>query len=366
LTANDYKQLGVGVVGLSADIGWAVRAHLPALRATDGFELRGLAASSPESAARAAEAHDVRLAYSSVADLAADPEIDLVVVSVRVPHHRELVLPALEAGKMVLCEWPLATSLAEAEELAAVAAERGVRTAVGLQATSLPAVRYLRDLIAEGYVGEVLSTTLVGSAGGWGATLPARSAYLADRRNGATMLTIPFGHTLAALTFCLGGFASLTATTATRRPTVHTIETGEPVRQTAEDQVAVSGVLDSGAVATMHYRGGSSAGTNLLWEINGTEGDIVVAGDSGHLQFGKFLLRGTRKSGEPVAPLQVPERYFTVARHDEVWSGVAHAYAQLRADVEEGLSTVPSFADGVEHHRLLERITRAAQTGTRE
>ncbi|MEV4412778.1 Gfo/Idh/MocA family oxidoreductase [Catellatospora sp. NPDC049609] len=363
---TDYKPLGVGVVGLSADIGWAMRAHVPALRAADGFELRGLVASSQESAVRAATAYDVPLAYTTVAELAAHPDIDLVVVSVKVPHHRELVLPALEQGKAVLCEWPLAASLAEAEQLAAVAAERGVRTAVGLQAVSLPAVRYLRDLIAEGFIGEVLSTTLVGSAGGWGATLPARSTYLADRANGATMLTIPFGHTLAALTYCLGGFTSVSATTATRRPTVHIAETGEPVRLTAEDQVAVSGVLDGGAVASLHYRGGSSAGTNLLWEINGTEGDIVVSGDTGHLQFGQFTLRGTSRRDEPLAPLPVPDRYYTATRSDEVWAGVAHAYAQLRADIEENTSTVPDFADALAHHRLLDRISRAAETGSRQ
>jgi predicted dehydrogenase len=48
-----------------------------------------------------------------------------VVVAVKVPHHRELILPALEAGKMILCEWPLGNGLAEAEELAAVAEAQG-------------------------------------------------------------------------------------------------------------------------------------------------------------------------------------------------------------------------------------------------
>ncbi|WP_027346171.1 Gfo/Idh/MocA family protein [Hamadaea tsunoensis] len=362
---SDYKPLGVGIVGLSADLGWAMRAHVPALRAVDGFELRGLAATTPEAAARAGSAYEVPLAFSSVEQLAAHPDVDLVVVSVRVPRHRELILPALAAGKMVYCEWPLAVDTAEAEQLAKVADEQGVRTATGLQATSLPAVRYLRDLIADGYVGEVLSTTLVGSGGGWGATYAARSTYLADRSSGASMLTIPFGHTLAAFTQCLGDFASVSATTATRRPTVHVTETGEPLRSTIEDQVAVTGVLESGAVAALHYRGGSSAGTNLLWEINGTEGDLLVTGGTGHLQFGQFTLSGTRTRDEALQPLPVPAQYRQVPG-DEVWSGVAHAYVQLRTDIEENLTTVPDFASAVAHHRLLDRISRAAATGTRQ
>lgn len=210
----------------------------------------------------------------------------------RVPLHRELIIPALEVGTMVLSEWPLGNGLSEAEELAHLAERQGVRTAVGLQARSAPVVRYLRDLVAEGYVGEVLSTSLVASGGLGGPTVEARNAYTADRANGATLLTIPFGHTVDALTMVLSDFASLSATTATRRTQIRHTATGGWLPQSAEDQVAVSGVLESGAVASVHYRGGTSRGTNLLCEINGTKGDLRVTGDSGHLQFGQAALYG--------------------------------------------------------------------------
>jgi predicted dehydrogenase len=52
---------------------------------------------------------------------------------------------------------------------------------------------------------------------------------------------------------------------------------------TAADQVAVRGVLESGAVASVHFRGGMSRATNFHWEINGTDGDLVLTGGSGHL-----------------------------------------------------------------------------------
>ena len=160
------KPIGVGIVGLSAEGGWGASAHVPALAAVDDFRLVGLTASSKKSAAAAARKFGVPLALTDPVELAAHPDIDLVVVSVRVPLHRELILPALEAGAMVLSEWPLGNGLVEAEELADLAERQGVRTAVGLQARSAPVVRYLRDLVAEGYVGEVLSTSLVASGGG--------------------------------------------------------------------------------------------------------------------------------------------------------------------------------------------------------
>ena len=67
----------------------------------------------------------------------ASPDIDLVVVCVRVPGHHALVMQALEAGKHVLCEWPLGANLAEAREMATLAQNSSLRTAVGLQAQSL-------------------------------------------------------------------------------------------------------------------------------------------------------------------------------------------------------------------------------------
>jgi predicted dehydrogenase len=91
------------------------------------------------------------------------PDIDVVVVTVKVPHYRELVSAALAAGKAVYCEWPLGRDLDDARAMAALAAERGVATAVGLQARQATAIGFVQELLSDGYVGEVLSTT-VGAA----------------------------------------------------------------------------------------------------------------------------------------------------------------------------------------------------------
>src|SRR4051794_83516 len=85
------RPIRVGVIGLSASRGWAVDAHVPALRGIDGYELRALSASSKERALAAAQAYDVPLAFGSAEELGASDEVDLVVVTVRVPEHAELV-----------------------------------------------------------------------------------------------------------------------------------------------------------------------------------------------------------------------------------------------------------------------------------
>src|SRR5205807_8508228 len=145
-------------------------------------------------------------------DLVNSAVVDVVAVTVKVPYHLELATAALDAGKAVYCEWPLGNGLSEAESLAALAKKKGVLAVAGLQARSAPSVAYVRDLIAQGYVGEVLSTTLIGSGMGWGPTVEPFNAYLNDRKNGATMLSIALGHAADALCYCLGEIRARSAT----------------------------------------------------------------------------------------------------------------------------------------------------------
>jgi predicted dehydrogenase len=359
--------IGVGIIGLSAARGWAATAHLPALRALPGYEVRASSAGSAASARTAAATHGVPAACSDHVELVDREDVDLVVVTVKVPEHHRLVSAAIDAGKAVLCEWPLGNGVAEAEDLAARAAERGVPAFVGLQARSAPPVRHVRELVRDGAIGDVLSTTLLGSGDRWGATVDATTRYLIDRDNGATLMTIPFGHTIDAVCHVLGEFAELDATTATRRPSVRATDTGEMVPMTAADQVAVTGTLAGGAVVSAHYRGGRSTGTNFRWEILGTEGDIVVRGQSGHLQYGQVEVLVTDRSTGALTAHPIPDRLRATNTDPQALNHtVAEAYARIALDMRTGSREAPTFADGAHRHRTLAAIERAAATGRRQ
>src|SRR2546428_624458 len=218
----------------------------------------------------------------------------------------ELATAALEAGKAVYCEWPLGNGLREAESLSALAKKKGVLAVVGLQARSAPAVAYVRDLITQGYVGEVLSTTLIGSGMGWGPTVEPYNAYLNDKKNGATMLSIAVGHATDALCHCLGEVRELSATVAVRRKSFTIAETGGSKPMTAHDQVCVTGLLQGGAALSIHYRGGRSRGTNLMWEINGTEGDLQLTAAGGQAQISERTVPGGKGAQSSPQVLPVP------------------------------------------------------------
>jgi predicted dehydrogenase len=362
------KRIRVGIIGANPDRGWAAQAHIPALTSlSDDFEITALSTSRRESADAASKRFGVPAAFDNHQDLVNSPAVDVVAVTVKVPYHLELVTAALGAGKAVYCEWPLGNGLKEAETLAALAKERGVLAVAGLQARSAPSVAYVRDLIEQGYVGEVLCTTLIGSGMGWGPTVEPFNAYLNDKKNGATMLSIALGHAADALCHCLGEVRELSATMTVRRTTFEIADTGESRPMAADDQVCVSGLLEGGAALSIHYRGGSSRGTNLLWEINGTEGDLQLTSAGGQPQIFEIDVRGGRGGQPSLEILPVPEQYrWSAAQGPGPSTNVAQAYARFARDYREGTRSCPTFEDAVTRHRMLDAIETAAATGQRQ
>src|SRR5438477_1286323 len=237
MSKGGTRRIRVGIIGANPERGWAAQAHIPALRSlSDDFEITALSTSRRESADAAGKIFGVPAAFDNHHDLVNRAAVDVVAVTVKVPYHLELATAALDAGKAVYCEWPLGNGVNEAETLAALAKKQNLLAVTGLQARSAPAVAYVRDLIEQGYVGEVLSTTLIGSGIGWGPTVEPFNAYLNDKKNGATMLSIPLGHTVDALCHCLGEVRELSATMTVRRTSFTVAGTGERKPMTAADQ----------------------------------------------------------------------------------------------------------------------------------
>src|SRR5437870_8680238 len=337
--------LGVGIIGVSPDRGWAATAHIPALRALPNYEIRALSAHSAESARAAGEAFGVGAVFSDHEQLVTRPDVDVVAVTVKVPHHRELVTAALAAGKAVYCEWPLGRDLDDAQAMAKLASERDVRTVVGLQARQAPAIQFVQELLDDGYVGDVLSTTIVGVSLA-GDTVINANAYMLDNDNGANLLTVAVGHSIDTLNHVLGEFADLSALSDLRRPRITIEETGEQIRKTASDQIAVIGTLTSGATASIHVREAVAGGTGFLWEINGTDGTLRITADAPFPGIFPVTVAGAHGPNDP-AELAVPA---AVAQKWPALSSLQGAPAfnvGRAADLDNGTRTVPDFAEAV-------------------
>jgi predicted dehydrogenase len=354
----------VGIVGATVTpggSGWGQHAHVPALKALPGYELTAVCTAHEDTARASAAAFGARHAFHRFADMAAHPDVDLIVVCVRVPGHRELVVAGLEAGKAVLCEWPLGRTLAEAEEMAALAARRSLATMVGLQARSAPAVMYARDLVQQGHVGEVLTAHLTCIAPAVLQRGPGR-IWQGVRANGANVLTITGGHAIDALCAVVGELDELSARVSTRIPEWQTLE-GKAVPVDSPDSINVIGRTVSGAEVSITVAAVlSNPGGNRI-EVYGREGALVLRAEGSFNTGGSDLQGGKGKA--PLAPMPVPAQYRLVP--DGTPSGspynVAQAYARAAGALRGGGTFDVDFALAVRRHTLIDAIERSAASG---
>jgi predicted dehydrogenase len=252
--------------------------------------------------------------------------------------------------------------------MAELAAEQGVRTVVGLQAHQAPAIALVQELLGDGYVGEVLSTTMIGLSIPSGVVVQA-NAYMLDETNGANLLTIGVGHSLDTLNHVLGEFAELSALSDLRRPLITIEETGEQIVKTAPDQIAVIGTLTSGVTASVHVREAVAGGTGFLWEINGTDGTLRTTADApypGIFPLTVWGARGRNELSELAVPASLRQQWPALASLEGTpASNVGRTYAAFAADIDNGTHTAPDFADAVRRHEVIAAIDAAAASGER-
>ena len=354
----------VGLVGADASgSGWGSVAHIPGLAAAEGIELAAVCTSRPESAAAAGEAYGVP-SFHDVHVLAAQPDIDLVSVVVRVPKHRELVMAALEGGKHVFSEWPLGANSAEAEDMAAAAGAAEVVTGVGLQGRQDPSLTMIRQLHADGWLGQVTSVNVTMMGGG---ALAHRTsdAWMGTRANGANFLTIVGGHTLDALTYCISPFVELSGSVATLFPEWQLADTGETIEVDAPDNAAVTGVLEGGAMVSVRVGSVPHNASGWRMEIYGTEGTIIAT-TAGLPQITPVTLTGARGE-DALGALPVSHGADVADRSGRFPPGppgnVGRAYEQLGQAIRDGRSFSPGFAHASELHQLLDTIQRSSDEG---
>src|SRR5262245_18215027 len=125
----------------------------PALRDVPGSRLVAVARGRAELAKDFAARHGAERWYADWRDLVQDPELDAVYVATPVRLHAEQTIAAARARKHVLCEKPMAMSVAECERMIGAARENGVRLGVAYYRHLYPAIRRLRELLASGEIG---------------------------------------------------------------------------------------------------------------------------------------------------------------------------------------------------------------------
>ncbi|KAK5174309.1 uncharacterized protein LTR77_001389 [Saxophila tyrrhenica] len=291
----------LALIGLSqsAKTSWASEGHLPYLlseRGRERYRILALLNSSEEAAKRAVEGYGLEStvkAYGSPEQLAADPDVDLVVCTTRVDVHYSTIEPSVKAGKAVFVEWPLAENVRRASELATQAEKSGSKTLVGLQARVAPATLKVKELVQSGAVGKVVSSDVQAyTSRGGGNSISEGLAYFLDKSVGGNPVTIAFGHMIDFVHSVLGEYETSNAHLQIQRPEQTIIRedgTEGPTRSNVPDLVSVHGTLqksssvaDGASLLVKFLTGPPFPGSSpFTWTITGSKGRIQMSNERG-------------------------------------------------------------------------------------
>lgn len=357
------KKIRVGLVGVGT---WAEYGHLPSLKLLPEFELVAIYSRNQEKAEAVAARHGIKYAVNSLDALVSHPEVDFVIVLTPAPHHEEGIRAAIAAGKDVYCEWPLTPSKALSQELMELAKAKGVRHIVGLQRRLGPDYRYVRDLLRDGYIGELRSVRLHISVEYFQKERMASLYYTIPPENFSSLLSIYGGHFFDAVFTMLGHPDSVSALTLNQFKEVTLIETGEVLKHTTADQIVMSGQFANGAVLSVHIEAGKRNNYGMQLDLTGSAGDLKISNTT---SFGNAfnVIEGAQGDSQPMQVLDIPEAYNWLPASDLGGSQLelANLYAAYARDVREGTSLAPTFADALVMHELMERIEQSNRDGVR-
>ena len=354
---GDASPRGVLVVGVDAQRkGFGSRAHVPAVQALAETRLVGVCTSREASARAVADQLGVRPFWDLDTALA-DPAVDIVMVAVRVGLHAEVATRALDAGKSVYCEWPLALRTDDAERVAAAALSRGAATAVGTQGRFSPEVQAAREAIGRGAIGRPLSFQVSHLLPRF--PVDSHRAWMAHQDQASGALFVASAHATDTLHYLLSPVASIAAAEATRFPSDRYADTDVPFVWTASDTVSWVARLRtavSAARTSRTRRSGAPASRSVSSAKRGRSSSSPTRTPRSGRRAPSLWARTAR---EPLAPRAAAGDEEVPLAPSDPGRNIAFA---LRRFVAEGAAFRPSFADGVALHRLLDAVQTSSAT----
>ncbi|WP_433477629.1 Gfo/Idh/MocA family protein [Spirillospora sp. CA-142024] len=364
--------VGVGMVG-HAFMG---RAHSQAWRSVGPFfgppltpVMTALAGRSAERAGAAAAALGWASVETDWKELLRRDDVQLVDICTPGDSHAEIAVAALDAGKHVLCEKPLANSVAEAEAMAAAAERargRGVRSMVGFNYRRVPAVTLARRFVDEGRIGTVRHIRAQ-YLQDWLADPEAPFTWRMDRDRAGTGALGDIGaHIIDTAQFITGqslvGVSALMDTFVPERPAPG----GGTAQVTVDDAALFIGRTDAGALATFEAtRFATGRKNSLRIEVSGTSGALSFDLESLNELWFHDRNEDAETAGfrrimvtEPVHPYAGrwwPPGHILGYEHT-----FTHQIADLLTAIADGTDPRPSFADGLQVQRVLAAVADSA------
>ncbi len=373
------QTIGVGVAGT----GFIGPAHVEGLR-RNGIRVLGLMGSTGEKAEQKAAELNIPRAYSSLEEMLADPEVDVVHLATPNHLHHPHAKAALLAGKHVVCEKPLAMTSAESAELVQLAAEKKLVNAVNYNIRMYPLAHQARSMVQSGELGDIF--IMQGSYLQDWLLLPTDWNWRLEPNLGGTLRAVGDigSHWLDLLTFITGlrveeVYADFKTFHPVRKKPSKPLETFTGKMLTPEDYIDQPISTEDYATILMHYENGvhgvltvsqvsSGRKNRLFYEINGSKSSIAWNSERpnemwiGHRSEPNQILMKDPSLLSPEA--RVVTSY--PGGHNE---GFPDTFKQLYARVYDYILAgdfdktpdFPTFEDGHYEMQLCEAIERSAR-----
>lgn len=344
----------LGIIGASPGASWAFTAHVPAIASLADVRISAVATTREASAREAAARVGAEEWFTDAQALAASDKVDAVAVVVKVPAHERAVLAALNAGKPVYCEWPLALDAEVAQQWASAAGERKLPTAIGLQALRSPAVERLAAVIASGSLGEIraIEAHACRSRGLASRPVTASGSYTLDARNAAGTREVLGGH-LVGLVDHLAEIEALCGRGLAPFPDTLADDTGAVHKVTAGDTFVACGRLRGGGLVSISWWDRDPV-PRVRLVVHGTRGTAELGTPDGvppgqlQPQMAPLRLVVTFSDGA-VEVLEPPPSSLPLAAQN-----VAATYRCFLDDIRNGTCKSAQFAQAAHVHELLD------------
>jgi predicted dehydrogenase len=343
----------------------AVANHLPGLARRAGAALVALCDTNPAVLNEARRLSGIKRVWTDPLACIREADVDAVIIATPNRVHHPLALAAIERGLHVLCEKPMALTLAQAREMAGAADRAGVRHMTAFTYRFVPAMRYMKHLVDTGFVGDPWHFRAQRFQD-WGRQFLSWRQMSAEAGTGEVgdMLS----HRLDYAHLLVGPIAAVTArikrvwdTRVDAAGREHASDLEDWVGCLAEFQCGATGTLESSKVATGHAAAG--IGRDYC-ELNGREGTIIYELLTPH----QLLVA---RSGGVLEPVKVPpsfQSYAGVPLDPGVDPLLAFRWdqdAEFVSAIQEGRPCVPSFHEGVRVQAVMEAIIQSAGEGRR-
>ncbi|WP_349655670.1 Gfo/Idh/MocA family oxidoreductase [Xanthomonas sp. 10-10] len=366
------SKLGIAIVGTGMIGAVHRRAALLA-----GAQVRGIAASSPQRAREVAQSWNVPRAYRDIEDVVADPQVQVVHVCTPNHLHRAMAEVALQAGKHVICEKPLATTLQDAQAVAALAAATGLVATVPFVYRYHPVVREARARIAQGDLGPL--RLIHGSYLQDWLLDPASNNWRVDPAlGGASRVFADIGSHWCDLVEWVGGerFVEVSAAFATviaergalTGQSFSTPTAGGAMQAVASEDVAAAMFrTGAGTLASLTVSQVSAGRRNRLWfEIDGARASVAFdQEDAERLWIGlpdqreEIFVRGPGAGSAEQRRLSTLPAGHAQGYGDCFEAFVADTYRAIEGERPDGL---PTFEDGVRSALIVDRVITSARS----